>query len=128
MEVINKFKTPEKTLERTSSLPLYSTLLLSNQKSKYKRKISRINSIQKINESTETSGLTRINSINRSNNQLISERSKRRVTFAPSYKLVSYVNFNPNQSIFKTNDKTGENNEKSNETNTVCLHCTCILF
>ena len=128
MEVINKFKTPEKTLERTSSLPLYSTLLLSNQKPKYKRKISRINSIQKINESTETSGLTRINSINRSNNQLISERSKRRVTFAPSYKLVSYVNFNPNQSIFKTNDKTGENNEKSNETNTVCLHCTCILF
>ena len=128
MEVIDKFKTPEKNLVRTTSLPLYSTLLLSNQKSKYKRKISRINSIQKINESSETSGLTRINSINRSNNQLISERSKRRVTFAPSYRLVSYVNFNPNQSILKTNDKTGENNEKSNETNTVCLHCTCILF
>ena len=128
MEVIDKFKTPEKTLERTTSLPLYTTLLLSNQKSKYKRKISRINSIQKINESSETSGLTRINSINRSNNQLISERSKRRVTFAPSYRLVSYVNFNPNQSILKTNDKTGENNEKSKETNTVCLHCTCILF
>ena len=128
MEVIDKFKTPEKNLVRTTSLPLYSTLLLSNQKSKYKRKISRINSIQKINESSETSGLTRINSINRSNNQLISERSKRRVTFAPSYRLVSYVNFNPNQSILKTNEKTGENNEKSNETNTVCLHCTCILF
>ena len=128
MEVIDKFKTPEKNLVRTTSLPLYSTLLLSNQKSKYKRKISRINSIQKINESSETSGLTRINSINRSNTQLISEKSKRKVSFAPSYRLVSYVDFNPNKPIFKTNDKNEENNGKNNETNTVCLHCTCILL
>ena len=128
MEIIDKFKTPEKSLERTSSLPLYTTLILSNQKSKYKKKISRINSLQKINERSENTGLTRINSTNRSNIQLISEKSKHRVSFAPSYRLVSYIDYNPNQSIFKTNDKNEENNPNNNETNTVCLHCTCILF
>ena len=126
MEEIDKFKTPEKTLQKTNSLPLYTTLFLYNQKSKYKKKISRFDSLNKNQETSET--LTRINSINPSNIQSISERPKRRVSFAPSYKLVSYINFNPNQSIFKTNDKDEEINGKNEETNTVCLHCTCIII
>ena len=124
------FKTPEKILQRNSSLPLYSTLFLSNLKSKYKiKKIYRFNSLSK-NESTETSGLTRINSNNFSNMQLVNisnKKPKKKVSFVPSYRLVNYIYFDPKKSVFN-NDINEENDGNKNEEKAVCTHCTCIIF
>jgi len=134
----NQFQTPIKTLRRSSTLPSYTALLLSNPKSKYKsKKLLRFNSIQKINESSETSNLTRINSINRSNKQLVSatmNKPKGRVTFAPNFRLIKYIDFNPNESILKNNfnfretEEIKEINERKEEDKVVCLQCTCIIF
>ena len=132
-----ELETQAKTIKRSSTLPLYSPLLLLNQKTKYKnKKIYHYNSSQKINENSETSGLTRINTNNHSNAQIISLKGKKpkgRVTFAPSYRLINYINYNPKDSIH-INDKNNNNNQnqrnaqKLNEANTVCIHCTCIVF
>lgn len=131
VQSIQEFKTPEKILQRNSSLPLYSTLFLSNLKSKYKiKKIFRINSLQKNNESTEASGLTRINSNNFSNGQLVSvsdRKSKKKVSFAPNYRLVNFIYFDPKKSVFNNNDNE-DNDGKKNESNMVCSHCTCIIY
>ena len=125
------FKTPEKILQRNSSLPLYSTLFLSNLKSKYKiKKIYRFNSLPKHNESIETTGLTRINSNNFSNIQLVSvsdKKPKKKVSFVPSYRFVNYIYFDPKKSVFNSNDNE-EKDGKKDESNMVCAHCTCIIF
>ena len=48
MENGQEFKNSEKNIKRSSTLPLYSTLLLSNPKSKYKtKKLYRVNSLKK---------------------------------------------------------------------------------
>ena len=139
MENTNQFATPIK-IRRSVTLPLYTALLLSNPKSKYKnKKFFRFNSLQKINESSDNSNLTRINSISRSNNQLITttsntRRSKGRVTFAPNFRLIKYIDFNPSESVFKNNinlketEGINEIKEKKEEENEVCLFCTCIIF
>ena len=130
IEEFKEFKTPEKIVQR-NSLPLYSTLFLSNLKSKYKiKKIYRFNSLSK-NESTDISGLTRINSNTFSNIQLVSisnRKPKKKVSFAPSYRLVNYIYFDPKKSVFNNNDDNEENDERKNETNAVCAHCTCIII
>ena len=132
MEGIDNFKTPIKSIKRSSTLPLYTTLILS-EKSKYKsRKLCRVYSLPKINENSETSGLTRINTSNKSNAQLISisgKKPKMKVSFAPSDKFVDYIYYNPKESIVKNNDDD-ENEEinPKNEQNTVCLHCTCLII
>ena len=134
MENVQEYKNSEKNIKRSSTLPLYSTLLLSNPKSKYKtKKLYRVNSLQKINESSENSGLTRINSMI-SNTQLVlvsNKKPKRKVCFAPNYRLIKYINYNPKEAILKNNvnnEENNENNEKKKEDNTVCFHCTCMLF
>ena len=134
MENEQEYKNSEKNIKRSSTLPLYSTLLLSNPKSKYKtKKLYRVNSLQKINESSENSGLTRINSMI-SNTQLVlvsNKKPKRKVCFAPNYRLIKYINYNPKEAILKNNvnnEENNENNEKKKEDNTVCFHCTCMLF
>ena len=134
MENVQEYKNSEKNIKRSSTLPLYSTLLLSNPKSKYKtKKLYRVNSLQKINESSENSGLTRINSMI-SNTQLVlvsNKKPKRKVCFAPNYRLIKYINYNPKEAILKNNvnnEENDEKNEKKKEDNIVCFHCTCILF
>ena len=69
-----------------------------------------------------------------SNTQLVlvsKKKPKRKVCFAPNYRLIKYINYNPKESILKNNvnnEENDENNEKKKEDNTVCFHCTCILF
>ena len=132
IQEFKEFKTPEKIVQR-NSVPLYSTIFLSNLKSKYKiKKICTFNSLSKNNESTETSGLTRINSNNFSNIQLVSlsnRKQKKKVSFAPPYRLVNYIYFDPKKSVFNNNEGENEENDgKKNETNAVCAHCTCIII
>lgn len=132
MEDTNNFHTPIKPKNKSITLPLYSNIILT-EKSKYKqKKLCRVYSLPKINENSETSGLTRVNTLNKSNAQIISvsgKKPKMKVSFAPSHKLINYIYYNPKESIFKTNDNN-ENEEKNqpNEQNTVCLHCTCIII
>ena len=148
MEDINKLKipSPEKILQKSSTLPLYTNLILPTQKSKYKeKKLFRFNSIQKNNETSENTCLTRVNTINRSNLQLVTvsgKKPKGRVAFAPKYRLINYIDFDPKESILKTNNinninsnKDEENNEKEKneknkkkEPNDVTFQCTCILI
>ena len=151
MEDINKLKipSPEKILQKSSTLPLYTNVILPTQKSKCKeKKLLRFNSIQKINETSENSCLTRVNTMNRSNLQLVTvsgKKPKGRVSFAPKYRLINYIDFDPKESVLKTNNinnindnkeeenKEKEKNEKNEknkkkELNNVTFQCTCILF
>ena len=143
MKDINELETQEKNIKRNNSLPLYTLLLNQNQKSKYRnKKLYHCGSLQKINENSEISGLTRINTMNRSNGQINSisaKKQKGKVTFAPKYRLINYIEFDPKDSILNnTNIKIdNEQNEKKeqyernkikNEENIVCFHCSCILI
>ena len=128
-----ELETQTKCIKRSSTLPLYSPLLLLSQKAKYKaKKLYNYNINHKINENSDTSGLTQINTINHSNAQIISltgKKPKGRVTFAPSYRLINYIDYNPRESIHKKDNNQNQMNEQNlNEPNTVCFHCTCILF
>ncbi len=123
----------KKILSRNSSLPLYTRLILSNPKSKYGRKETiYYKNIPKNYESSEFSYLTRVNSINNSNIKLSGNKSKVRVSFLPNSKLVSYIDYNPKESIYKNNTINEEDNEKEKnekkEQNKANLQCTCILF
>ena len=116
------FQNSEKSLSKSSTLPLYTTIMLSKQKSKYNRKkFPSSNIIQKNIESSEISNLTREISINNSNIKLIKlsgSKPKGRVSFLPNSKLVSYIEYNPKESIYKNNiineeeDNEKEKNEK----------------
>ena len=151
MEDINKLKipSPEKILQKSSTLPLYTNVILPTQKSKCKeKKLLHFNNIQKINETSENSCLTRVNTMNRSNLQLVTvsgKKPKGRVSFAPKYRLINYIDFDPKESVLKTNNinninsnKDEENKEKDKneknekikkkELNNVAFQCTCILF
>ena len=151
MEDINKLKipSPEKILQKSSTLPLYTNVILPTQKSKCKeKKLLHFNNIQKINETSENSCLTRVNTMNRSNLQLVTvsgKKPKGRVSFAPKYRLINYIDFDPKESVLKTNNinninsnkeeenKEKEKNEKNEknkkkELNNVAFQCTCILF
>ena len=69
-----------------------------------------------------------------SNTQLVlvsNKKPKRNVSFAPNYRLIKYINYNPKEAILKNNvnnEENDEKNEKKKEDNIVCFHCTCILF
>ena len=130
------FQNSEKSLSKSSTLPLYTTIMLSKQKSKYNRKkFPSSNIIQKNIESSEISNLTREISINNSNIKLIKlsgSKPKGRVSFLPNSKLVSYIDYNPKESIYRNNTINEEDNEKEKnekkEANKENLQCTCILF
>lgn len=113
----------EKNLRKSSStLPLYRALILSKKKSKFNRKkFFYFNNIQKNYENSEMSNLTREISINHSNKKLVKlsgSKPKGRVSFLPNSKLVSYIEYNPKESIYKNNiineeeDNEKEKNEK----------------
>ena len=128
------FQNSEKSISRSSTLPLYTTIMVSKQKSKYNRKkFPSSNIIQKNIESSEISNLTRINSINNSKLiKLSGSKPKGRVSFLPNSKLVSYIDYNPKESIYRNNTINEEDNEKEKnqkkEANKENLQCTCILF
>ena len=127
-----ELETQDKAIKRSSTLPLYPPILQLNQKTKYKSKtLYHYNNNRRINENSDNSGLTQINTVNHSNAQIISlyaKKPKARVTFAPSYRLIKYIDYNPGESIHNNYKKNNKQNNRINEPNTVCLHCTCILF
>ena len=138
MEKNHEEQNKEKSLKRSGTLPIYTYLMLSNPKSKYKqKKLFHCNSLQKKNENSVNSGLTRVNTLNYSNTQLIQvsgKKPKGRVNFAPKYRLVDYINYNPTESIYKKDNKSeeiikNENNTKKKEIeNKTNCNCACILF
>ena len=145
MKNINKYESPIKVVKRIPTSAFNSPILLLNKKWNYKNRVfNHCNSLQTINESSEISGLTRINSMNRSNPRLpslLSKKTKGRVTFAPSYRLIKIIDYNPKEIINgdnnnnKNNNKNNYKNENKNkkydkkyEQNSVCIQCTCILI
>ena len=145
MEPINEYQSYDENLHKSNSLTLKSKLYISNQKLKYKKKYLRFDSYQKNNEVCETTGISRINSINRlatSSSSSPRKKPKGRVSFAPKFRLVNYVYYDPKEIICKNeneneNEKKDEakkdelmnNNYQTNETkDKVTLQCTCLLM
>ena len=143
MEPINEYQSYESNLHKSNSLTLKSKLYISNQKLKYKKQYLRLDSYQKNNEVCEATGISRINSINplaTSSSASPSRKPKGRVSFAPKFRLVNYVYYDPKEIICKEEtenekkdepkkDKSMNNNQQTNETkDKVTLQCTCLLM
>ena len=144
MESISENQSLENILKKSKTLNLKKQLSLSNQKTKYKKQFLRLNSYQKNNDTCEMTGISRINSINPANTPQSSSPSKRpkgRVAFAPNFRLINYVYFDPKDKVVKE-EKIEEKDEKidegEKEDNTkrekieandkVISLCTCLLM
>ena len=105
MEPIKEYQSYESSLKKSNSLTLKSKLYASNQRLKYKKQYLRLNSIQKNNnEACEMTGISRINSINHlatSSSSSPRKKPKGRVSFAPKFRLVNYVYYDPKEIICK---------------------------
>ena len=141
-----KSNTPEKGLKRSATLPKYTTIIRLELKSKYKeKKLFRNYSNQKFNENLDKSCITRANTTNLSNAQVVqvsAKKPKGRVKFAPDFKLVKHIDFNPIEPIYEDNNnknkevinkekKDKKNEEKKEEikkASNVTFQCTCIIF
>ena len=141
MEPIIEYESSNKKLKKTHTLTLNSHLSLLNLKSKYKKQYLRINSFQRNNDTCEQTGISRINSINQTNTSLSASPNKRpkgRVSFAPKFRLINYVYYNPNEIIHKgeTEDENNKirtevkmnNAQKRESTDQVAFQCTCLLM
>ena len=131
-------------LKKTNTLTLKSHLSLNNLKSKYKKNHLRSESFQKYNETCEQTGISRINSINQTNTPLSTSPNKRpkgRVCFAPKFRLINYIYYNPNEIIHKEENEDEKkeikteakiNNEQNRQvreaTDKVDFQCTCLLM
>lgn len=145
MEVIKENQSNENVLRKTSTLTLKSQLSLSNQKLKYKsyykKQSLKSDSYKKNNETCETSDLSRINSIKNSSSQRQSatyKKPKRTVSFAPRYRFINYVYYDPGEEIHKdANNAIKEEDKKDESSNKhgkkeandkVQFQCTCSLM
>ena len=145
MEVITEYQSNENTLRKTNTLTLKSQLSLSNQKLKYKsyykKQFFKSDSYKKSNETCENSGLSRINSINNSSSQRHSasyKKPKRTVSFAPRYRFIDYVYYDPGEQIHKDvinaikeedkKDESSSKQEKREANDKVQTQCTCSLM
>ena len=142
MEPITEFQTYENNIKKNKNLTLKSQLYLFNNKLKSKKRYMHLDSYHKNNETCEMSGTSRINSISNSNTPLSTspnKKAKGRVSFAPKYKLISYVYYNPNENIIKEENKDdnkdekedkekAEINHKNKTTDKVAFQCTCLII
>ena len=144
MEPINEYQSYDENLHKSNSLTLKSKLYISNQKLKYKKQYLRFDSYQKNNEVCETTGISRINSINRlatSSSSSPRKKPKGRVSFAPKFRLINYIYYDPKETLYKgENEKEKEKkdeigkeelikNQQNKETkDKVTLQCTCLLM
>ena len=145
MEVIKEYQSNENALRKTNTLTLKSQLSLSNQKLKYKsyykKQFLKSDSYKKNNETCETSDLSRINSIKNSSSQRQSatyKKRKRTVSFAPRYRFINYVYYDPGEEIHKdANNAIKEEDKKDESSNKhgkkeandkVQFQCTCSLM
>ena len=145
MEVIKENQSNENVLRKTSTLTLKSQLSLSNQKLKYKsyykKQFLKSDSYKKNNETCENSDLSRINSIKNSSSQRQSasyKKPKRTVSFAPRYRFINYVYYDPGEEIHKdANNAIKEEDKKDESSNKlgkkeandkVQFQCTCSLM
>ena len=137
METINEFQAYNNNIKKTNSITLKSKLILSNKKIKYKKQYLHCDSIQNNNDTCEMTGISRINSINLINTTS-NKRPKWRVSFAPKFKLINYIYYDPQEAIFKEENKNEKKNKIINEeidktkvnrdTDKVTSLCTCILI
>ena len=147
MESFTEEITNENKLKKTNTLTLKSCLSLSNQKLKTKNYYTKksyfhTDSYKKGSESGEYAGLTRINSMTASGvSQLptTNKKPKGRVCFAPKYRLIDYVYYNPNSVIIKEENniineeevKKDENNDvrqKNEAKDKVEAQCSCFVM
>ena len=145
MEPIKEYQSYESSLKKSNSLTLKSKLYASNQRLKYKKQYLRLNSIQKNNnEACEMTGISRINSINHlatSSSSSPRKKPKGRVSFAPKFRLINYIYYDPKETLYKgENEKEKEKkdeigkeelikNQQNKETkDKVTLQCTCLLM
>ena len=146
METITEYQSYEKNLKKTHTLTLRSHLSLSNQKYKYKKSYLRLDSFQKNNDTCEMTGISRINSINPTPSTPLStspnsKKPKGRVSFAPRFRLINYVYYDPRETIHKSEENKIEEkksedeekiysrpkNESDDKVNIQC-QCTCFLM
>ena len=117
MESITKFQAYQENLEKNNVKSLKSHLILSNQKFKYQNYITKkqylhSDSYKKSNESGDITGISRISSMTPSSSQLqvTNKKPKGRVSFAPKYRLINYIYYDPKEVILK-----GENNDRHSQ-------------
>ena len=141
MESISKLQN-EDIPKKNSIISLKSKLNLSNQKLKYKKQYLRFDSIQKNNDTCEMTGISRINSINPTTSTPLStsrnKKPKGRVSFAPKFRLISYIYYDPREVIHKEENKDENINKIINEEieiikdkedyDKVITLCSCILI
>ena len=150
METITEFQSYENNLKKSNTLSLKSHLSLTNRKSKYKKKFLHLDSISKNNnEICEMSGISRINSINQTGTSLSTSPNKKpRVSFAPKFRLINYVYYDPREAIQKIEETSNEKKDEDNKNKTININintnhsnikeandkvnlqcqCTCILM
>ena len=147
MESITESQKNKNELPKSKLLSLKSQLELSNQKFKYKKQYLRLDSFQKNNDASETTRISRIDSNNTNILSLSTPANKRhkwRVSFAPKYRFINYIYYNPNDIIFKEATKSEnkgiikeekeeekesvKNRQKIEELDKVNFHCSCSLM
>ena len=139
MESIPELQINSNNLQKRKNLTLRSFLDLSNQKSKYKKQYLHLDSLQKNNDTCEVTGISRINSITPNNAPISTTPNKRpkfTVSFAPRFRFINYIYYDPEEPIYKEENKNQETikeeNEKNdinkNQTEKINLQCTCYLI
>ena len=145
METIKEYQSNEIILKKTNTLTLKSQLSLCNQQLKYKnyyrKQFLKSDSYKKSNDTCENSGLSRINSIINSSSQRQSastKKPKRTVSFAPRFRLINYIYYDPNEEIHKDvinvikeedkKDESSNKKEKREANDKVQTQCTCSIM
>ena len=108
MESITESHINKCDLTKSKILLLKNQLSPSNQKIKYKKKYLHLDSIQTNNDICEMTKISRINSINTNVIPFSSSPNKRpkwRVSFAPRYKFITYINYDPKDIVLKEKSK-----------------------
>ena len=144
MDSISENQSFENIVKKNKTLNLKKQLSLSNQKTKYKKQFLRLDSYKKNNDTCEMTGISRINSINPTNtpkSMSPSKRPKGRVAFAPNFRLINYIYFDPKDKVLKEEkieemdekiDKGekefNDNMKKIQANDKVTFQCTCLLM
>ena len=144
MESVTESQINKSDLPKPKILTFKYQLSLSNKKLQYKNQYFRLDSLQKNNDTSEMTGISKKNSINTNNIPLSTSPNKRpkwRVSFTP---FVDYIDYDPNDIIFKEKIKS-QNTEiikvekkkerksikykpKNENSNQVNFQCTCFLM
>ena len=124
-------------------MTLKSHLYLSNLKHKNKKQYYHLDSLQKSNETCERTGISRVNSVNNialSSCNSPNKKPKGRVTFAPKFRLINYIYYDPRETVSKEENKIDDKDESNKEIkiinnlqknkagDKVTCQCTCLLM